>query len=62
MEPAVERTTRALREGEMIAVYGDFDADGVTATVLLTEALRSMVADRRQIIPYIPDRFDEGYA
>lgn len=61
MEPAVERITRALRDGERIAVYGDFDADGVTATVLLTEALRSMVADRRQILPYIPDRFDEGY-
>ncbi|HRO23850.1 MAG TPA: DHH family phosphoesterase, partial [Promineifilum sp.] len=67
MEPAVERITRAYGTdarrwlGDMIAVYGDFDADGVTATVLLTEALRSMVADRRQIIPYIPDRFDEGY-
>lgn len=61
MEPAVERIGRALEDGEMIAVYGDFDADGVTATVLLTEALRSMTGDHRQIVPYIPDRVDEGY-
>lgn len=61
MEPAVARITRALREGEMIVVYGDFDADGVTATVLLTEALREMVDDRRLVVPYIPDRVDEGY-
>ena len=61
MEPAAERIIRALRDGEMIAIYGDFDADGVTATVLLTEALRGMVADRRLIVPYIPDRFKEGY-
>ena len=61
MQPAVERITRALRGGEMIVVYGDFDADGVTATVLLTEALRAMTDDQRLIVPYIPDRVDEGY-
>lgn len=61
MEPAVARIGRALRDGEMIVVYGDFDADGVTATVLLTEALRDMSDDRRLIVPYIPDRVDEGY-
>lgn len=61
MEPAVARIGRALRDGEMIVVYGDFDADGVTATVLLTEALRDMSDDSRLIVPYIPDRVDEGY-
>lgn len=61
MDRAVDRIGRALREGEMIAVYGDFDADGVTSTVLLTEALRGMADDRRLIVPYIPDRVDEGY-
>lgn len=61
MERAVYRIGRALRDGEMIIVYGDFDADGVTSTVLLTEALRSMADDRRLIVPYIPDRVDEGY-
>ena len=61
MERAVDRIARALRDGEMIVIYGDFDADGVTATVLLTEALRGMADDRRLIVPYIPDRVDEGY-
>jgi single-stranded-DNA-specific exonuclease len=61
MESAVDRIGRALRDGEMIVVYGDFDADGVTSTVLLTEALRAMADDRRLIVPYIPDRVDEGY-
>ncbi len=61
MDRAVERIARALRDGEMIVIYGDFDADGVTSTVLLTEALRNMADDRRLIVPYIPDRVDEGY-
>lgn len=61
MERAVDRIERALRDNEMIVVYGDFDADGVTATVLLTEALRAMTDDQRLIVPYIPDRVDEGY-
>lgn len=61
MDTAVERILRALDDDEMIVVYGDFDADGVTATVLLTEALRGLADDHRQIRPYIPDRVDEGY-
>ena len=61
MDRAVERIARALRDAEMIVIYGDFDADGVTSTVLLTEALRNMADDRRLIVPYIPDRVDEGY-
>jgi single-stranded-DNA-specific exonuclease len=61
MDRAVDRIGRALRDGEMIVVYGDFDADGVTSTVLLTEALRVMADDRRLVVPYIPDRVDEGY-
>lgn len=61
MERAVARIDRGLQDGEMIVVYGDFDADGVTSTVLLTETLRAMTDDRRLIVPYIPDRVDEGY-
>ncbi len=61
MDQAVDRIARAIRTGETIVIYGDFDADGVTATVLLTEALRAMADDRRLIVPYIPDRVDEGY-
>lgn len=58
MAEAVYRLRMAIRHGEKIAVYGDFDADGVTSSVLLTEVLRKLGAD---ICPYIPDRVDEGY-
>ena len=58
MNQAVERLRRAIRAGEAIAVYGDFDVDGVTATVLLVQALQSIGA---QVKPYIPHRIDEGY-
>ena len=61
MERAVARIQRAIEEDETIVVYGDFDADGVTATVLLVEALRGLGLDRRRAQPYIPDRVDEGY-
>lgn len=61
MDRAVDRITQAIKNGEQIVVYGDFDADGVTATVLLVEALRDLADDRRLIVPYIPDRVDEGY-
>lgn len=58
IDTAVERITRAVKAGESIAVYGDFDADGVTATALMVHVLRRIRADVR---PYIPDRVDEGY-
>lgn len=61
MEKAVTRIEQAIARGERIVVYGDFDADGVTATVLLVEALRLMGLARNQAQPYIPDRVDEGY-
>ncbi len=55
---AVERLLRAIQEGELIAVYGDYDVDGVTATVLMVQTLRYLGA---RVCPYIPDRFEEGY-
>jgi single-stranded-DNA-specific exonuclease len=58
MSAAVDRVRSAIRRHEPIAVYGDYDVDGVTATALLTEALRSFGAD---VEGYIPNRFDEGY-
>ena len=61
MEMAVARIEQAIAHDERIVVYGDFDADGVTATVLLVEALRGMGLGRSQAQPYIPDRVDEGY-
>ena len=48
----------AIDHQEPIAVYGDYDVDGVSATALLTEVLRCLGA---QVAPYIPNRFDEGY-
>ncbi|MCB8928518.1 MAG: single-stranded-DNA-specific exonuclease RecJ [Ardenticatenaceae bacterium] len=61
MDKAVARIEQAIDNEEMIIVYGDFDADGVTSTVLLTQALRGLGADRNLVRPYIPDRVDEGY-
>lgn len=61
MEQAVARIRQAIDHDETIIVYGDFDADGVSATVLLTEALRGLGMARHQVRPYIPDRVDEGY-
>lgn len=58
MSAAVERIRRALRDGEAIAVYGDFDADGVCATALLTQVLKKLGA---KALPYIPHRVHEGY-
>jgi len=58
MTDAVARIRQALKKGELIAIYGDFDADGVTSTVLLTQALEALGA---RVIPYIPNRVDEGY-
>lgn len=61
MDKAVARIREAIEADEMIVIYGDFDADGVTSTVLLTEALRGLGIRRSQARPYIPDRVDEGY-
>ncbi|HSH03273.1 MAG TPA: single-stranded-DNA-specific exonuclease RecJ [Anaerolineae bacterium] len=61
MDKAVDRIIQARDNDETVIIYGDFDADGVTSTVLLVEALRGMGFDRRQAQPYIPDRFTEGY-
>ncbi len=58
MEKAAARLEEALGTGERIAVYGDYDCDGVTATVMLYSYLLSMGAD---VIWYIPDRLGEGY-
>jgi single-stranded-DNA-specific exonuclease len=61
MAEAVSRLQRALRDGESIVVYGDYDADGQTATALLVRALRRLAGDPGRVTYYLPDRFDEGY-
>jgi single-stranded-DNA-specific exonuclease len=58
MAEAVDRLEYAIRAYEPIAVYGDYDVDGVTATTLLVQSLNSLGA---QAIGYIPNRFEEGY-
>jgi single-stranded-DNA-specific exonuclease len=58
MQTAVERIQHALTHQEPIAIYGDYDVDGVTATALMVEALQILGANVRG---YIPNRFDEGY-
>ncbi len=58
MEKAVDRIHRAVYNQENILVFGDYDADGVTATVVLTEFLRQASA---QVSHYIPHRIQEGY-
>ncbi len=58
MASAVDRIANAIKNQDLIAVYGDYDADGVTATALLVQVLQHLDASVRG---YIPDRFSEGY-
>ena len=58
MRETVTRIRKAVQAGETIVVYGDFDADGVTSTALLVQALLAFGANA---LPYIPHRIDEGY-
>lgn len=57
MENAVGRILQAIDSQENMAVFGDYDADGITSTALLTEVLETLGA---RVIPYIPERND-GY-
>ena len=58
MPRAVARIYQALLSGESIAIYGDFDVDGITATAILVQGLTSLGG---KAIPYIPHRLTEGY-
>ena len=58
MDKAVARINAAVEKGEHIAIYGDYDVDGVTSCVVLAQWLRSKGADYEI---YIPGRLDEGY-
>ncbi|MGI8925345.1 MAG: single-stranded-DNA-specific exonuclease RecJ [Tepidiformaceae bacterium] len=58
MREAVQRTRKAIANRETIALYGDFDVDGVTSVATLDLALRPLGA---RTINYIPDRVTEGY-
>ncbi len=56
---AAQRILQALKYRETILIHGDYDVDGVTALALLYRNLEHLGAHR--VLPYIPDRFDEGY-
>ena len=58
IDKAKNRVMKAIERNEKIVVYGDYDADGVTATALLTEVLKELGA---HVEYYIPNRFVEGY-
>jgi len=57
MDIAVSRILHAIDDQESIAIFGDYDADGITSTALLTEVLDHLGA---KVIPYVPER-EEGY-
>jgi single-stranded-DNA-specific exonuclease len=58
MDKAVTRIRKAIKGREPIAIYGDFDVDGVAATAILLETIKALGGNA---IPYIPDRLYEGY-
>jgi len=58
MRPAVERILRAVAQKERILIYGDYDVDGTTATVILKKALELIGAN---VSYYIPERLKDGY-
>ncbi|MEI7510051.1 MAG: single-stranded-DNA-specific exonuclease RecJ [Flavobacterium sp.] len=58
MDKAVTRIETAIKNGENILVFGDYDVDGTTAVSLLSSYLRSYY---QNVATYIPDRYDEGY-
>lgn len=58
MEKATERIFEAIDSGQKITIYGDYDADGITATTIMVETLGILGAD---VHYFIPDRFNDGY-
>lgn len=58
MEEAIDLTIEHIKKGDKICIYGDYDADGMTASALLREVLMTLRAD---CFVYIPDRSGEGY-
>ena len=59
MEKAVARIEQARDSGEKIAIFGDYDADGVTASTVLYEALKHFGCNEIEV--FLPDRFMDGY-
>ena len=60
MREGVDLVMDAIRSGDKICIYGDYDVDGITSTVIMIEVL-SHLTDRDRLMYYIPSRFEEGY-
>jgi single-stranded-DNA-specific exonuclease len=61
MYQAVDRLQRAIAAQEIVAIWGDFDADGVTATAVLWEGLGQFFTQNKTLIYYIPNRLTESH-
>jgi single-stranded-DNA-specific exonuclease len=64
MDKAVQRTLQAARNGEVVAIHGDFDVDGITGCAVLYQLLSHLQVDGRRarpLAPFIPDRTQDGY-
>jgi single-stranded-DNA-specific exonuclease len=59
MKKGVERLIRAIQAGEKVAIYGDYDADGITSLAILYRFLQGI---QNNVMYYIPDRVSEGYS
>ena len=58
VKKAITRIKRAIKKQELVVIYGDYDADGITATAILWEALNELKA---KVFPFIPHRENHGY-
>ena len=58
VKKAIVRIKKAKKNKEFVIIYGDYDADGITATAILWESLHEFGLD---VLPFIPDRFEDGY-
>lgn len=58
MDAAADRIAAAVRSGEHVAVFGDYDVDGACAGALMSRLLRDLGCE---VTPYVPDRLKEGY-
>ena len=61
MKKAVARIKKAIKEGERILIYGDYDVDGVTASTVMEKALRMAGVTEEKTEIMLPDRFADGY-
>ncbi|MEG2893870.1 MAG: DHH family phosphoesterase, partial [Clostridium sp.] len=58
MNRAIERIDEVIKKGQKIAIYGDYDVDGITSTSILFRAFKKLGID---VSYYLPDRINEGY-